>query len=80
MGYYLDRSPVEVDRSAMCYAESTDGIHWEKPNLRLYRYRGSTNATTRTELKIIRQSNNELLSRRYSCHDAGAVVHDAIDE
>lgn len=28
--------------SALCYAESTDGIHWEKPSLGLMEYNGST--------------------------------------
>ena len=27
----------------MCYAESRDGIHWTKPNLGLFRYKGTTN-------------------------------------
>lgn len=27
----------------LCYAESDDGIHWRKPNLGLYSFRGSTN-------------------------------------
>ena len=25
----------------LCYATSTDGVHWEKPNLGVYKYRGS---------------------------------------
>ena len=39
--FFLDRRPVEVDRSADCYAESSDGFHWEKPNLGVCKYRGS---------------------------------------
>lgn len=40
--FFLDRRPTEVDRSAHCYAESIDGIHWEKPNLGVFKFRGST--------------------------------------
>ncbi|MEW4531093.1 hypothetical protein [Maioricimonas sp. JC845] len=29
-------------REVACYAESRDGIHWEKPNLGLFEYNGST--------------------------------------
>ena len=33
----------EVDMSTLlCYAESNDGVHFEKPNLGLYEYHGST--------------------------------------
>ncbi len=28
-------------RGRLCYAESTDGVHWERPNLGLVEYRGS---------------------------------------
>lgn len=28
-------------RGRICYAESTDGVHWERPNLGLVEYRGS---------------------------------------
>lgn len=30
-----------TDDTSFCYAESTDGIHWEKPSLGLYEYHGS---------------------------------------
>lgn len=30
-------------RGRLCYAESTDGVHWERPNLGLVEYRGSGN-------------------------------------
>lgn len=29
--------------SYLCYARSGDGVHWEKPSLGVYSYRGSTN-------------------------------------
>lgn len=32
-----------ADDTSFCYAESTDGIHWTKPNLGLFSYQGSTN-------------------------------------
>lgn len=31
------------DDTSFCYAESTDGIHWTKPNLGLFEYQGSKN-------------------------------------
>ncbi|MFM2093183.1 MAG: hypothetical protein RIS70_307 [Planctomycetota bacterium] len=31
-----------ADDTSFCYAESRDGIHWTKPKLGLYSYRGST--------------------------------------
>ena len=34
--------PTHEDPS-FCYAESTDAIHWTKPNLGLFTYQGSTN-------------------------------------
>ena len=30
-----------ADRELTCYAESSDGIHWEKPNLNLYKVNGT---------------------------------------
>ena len=33
--------PDELDRGGYCYAESWDGIHWEKPPLDLFSFRGS---------------------------------------
>ena len=30
------------ERSMTCYAESDDGVHWERPHLGLYAFRGST--------------------------------------
>ena len=35
------KDTVEVLDSYVCYAESKDGIHWEKPSLGLYEYEGS---------------------------------------
>ena len=31
----------EHTRGRLCYAESADGVHWERPNLGLVEYRGS---------------------------------------
>ena len=31
----------QTHRQVTCYAESKDGIHWTKPNLRLYEFEGS---------------------------------------
>ncbi len=33
---------IDHDAGAICYAESKDGIHWEKPNLGLAEFNGST--------------------------------------
>jgi hypothetical protein len=33
---------VNTDQTWTCYAESRDGVRWEKPNLGLVRYKGST--------------------------------------
>ena len=35
------RKPDELDRGGYCYAESRDGIHFEKPNLGVTEFRGS---------------------------------------
>lgn len=50
---YYRGSQIDIDSSDnkivsphpvyFCYAESSDGIHWEKPNLGLYEYEGSKN-------------------------------------
>ena len=29
------------ESGSVCYARSTDGIHWEKPNLGIVAYKGS---------------------------------------
>ncbi|MEX0643384.1 MAG: hypothetical protein WD468_11815, partial [Pirellulales bacterium] len=34
---------VKAHPSYTCYAESRDGIHWTKPNLKLYEFDGSKN-------------------------------------
>ncbi len=43
--WYTALPPGKIDSSAteslLCYAESDDGIHWRKPNLGLYEWRGS---------------------------------------
>ena len=39
-GYDLDNRSA-AHRYVTCYAESTDGIHWTKPNLGLYEFEGS---------------------------------------
>ena len=39
--YDIEGWPTPDDTS-FCYAESTDGVHWTKPNLGLFSYRGST--------------------------------------
>ncbi len=40
--YDVDGWPT-ADDTAFCYAESTDGIHWTRPDLGLFTYKGSTN-------------------------------------
>ena len=45
--YYLGRPSVELEKDGatpeqvFCYAQSHDGIHWEKPDLKIYEYHGS---------------------------------------
>ncbi len=40
--YIIDDPPLKQAQSeAVCYAESSDGIHWIKPNLRLFDWPGS---------------------------------------
>ncbi|MBS1828211.1 MAG: hypothetical protein JST93_23095 [Acidobacteria bacterium] len=38
---YTKDSYTDTHRDVTCYAESTDGIHWTKPVLRLFEYEGS---------------------------------------
>jgi hypothetical protein len=38
-----DRNYRDDNDSYLCYARSKDGVHWEKPSLGVYSYRGSTN-------------------------------------
>lgn len=39
---YRKKHHVPIHEAAfLCYAESTDGIHWRKPNLNLHEFRGS---------------------------------------
>ena len=39
--YYLGWSMLAEDQIVVCYAESTDGLHWVKPSLGLFEYWGS---------------------------------------
>lgn len=50
-----------ADDTSFCYAESTDAIHWTKPNLGLFNYQGSTN--------------NNILFRRIGPPTAHSRVH-----
>ena len=38
---FQDGRAVETGGNAMCYAESTDGLHWTKPNLGVFSFNGS---------------------------------------
>ena len=38
----VDLDYLQNEMFGICYAESTDGIHWERPNLGLVDFRGST--------------------------------------
>ena len=40
--YDMDGWPT-ADDTSFCYAESQDGIHWTKPNLGLFEYKGNKN-------------------------------------
>lgn len=39
--FNTERKPDELDRGGYAYAESRDGIHWEKPDLGVVEFRGS---------------------------------------
>ena len=39
--FNTERRWDELDRGGYCYAESRDGIHWSKPDLNLFEFRGS---------------------------------------
>ncbi|MBW3540719.1 MAG: hypothetical protein KY476_10645 [Planctomycetes bacterium] len=39
--FNTERRKDELDRGGYCYAESTDGVHWEKPGLGLVEFRDS---------------------------------------
>lgn len=54
---------VPLNESAfICYAESKDGIHWEKPNLGIWEYRGS-------------KENNIVLGHQGSHFDSTSVIY-----
>jgi len=36
-----DNNAMSDEKGVLCYAESRDGIHWEKPNLRIREFEGS---------------------------------------
>jgi hypothetical protein len=39
--FNTERRPDELDRGGYAYAESRDGIHWDKPDLGVVEFRGS---------------------------------------
>ena len=39
--FNTERRWDELDRGGYCYAESRDGLHWTKPDLNLFEFRGS---------------------------------------
>ncbi|MBI3864847.1 MAG: hypothetical protein HY290_23470 [Planctomycetia bacterium] len=39
--FNTERKPEELDRGGYAYAESRDGIHWDKPDLGVVEFRGS---------------------------------------
>ncbi|MBI3961022.1 MAG: hypothetical protein HY328_19590 [Chloroflexi bacterium] len=60
------------ERSLSCYATSSDGIHWERPTLGLYEWRGSRQnniarepAEERTLYHIVRDEHDSDPQRRY---------------
>ena len=68
--YYLgwsmissDRKKHTTDQIRVCYLESRDGLHWERPNLGLYEYDGS-------------RDNNILLAGDYGTFDNFMVMKD----
>lgn len=61
-----------TERSLSCYATSSDGIHWERPNLGLYEWRGSRRnniardpAEARILYHIVRDEKEPDPQRRY---------------
>ncbi len=59
--YDVDGTPA--DDTSFCYAESADGIHWTKPKLGLWEYRGN--------------KENNILFRHIGVGDARSRVHGA---
>ena len=55
--FNTERRWDELDRGGYCYAESWDGIHWEKPDLGLFNFRGSK----RNNIFYLCNPNNEVL-------------------
>jgi len=40
--YLIDKKPLRMAQTeTVCYAESKDGIHWTRPNLGFYQWKGS---------------------------------------
>jgi len=39
--YYRGLPSLDLEGIVFCYAQSKDGIHWEKPDLKLFEYNGS---------------------------------------
>ncbi len=66
-GYREDHHIPLHEAAFLCYAESTDGVHWEKPELGLHEFRGS-------------KKNNILLTCPGSHFDSTSVVHTPDDK
>lgn len=61
--YYrgMPEAKHDLDTEVTCVAESTDGIHWNKPNLGIYEVRGT-------------KENNVVLARSRGCHNLAPLI------
>ena len=61
--------PAALGTFVACYATSTDGIHWERPEVNSFEYEGSTRnnlcAVDLGRMRVIKDSHETDLSRRY---------------
>jgi hypothetical protein len=69
--WYLGRRMDQIDAGWTCYAESTDGIHWEKPELGIVEINGSrrNNVTDLSmyNASVVHDPHDPDPQRRYKC-------------
>jgi hypothetical protein len=66
--YDIDGWPT-ADDTSFCYAESRDGIHWTKPELGLFSYKGSTRNNI-----LFRQIGSQTQGNRSRVHGTGVFI------
>ena len=77
------RVPGALGTFVNCYATSSDGLHWERPELNNFEYEGSTRnnlcALDAGSLKVIKESHETDPSRRYKALYWGTGVEQGED-